>query len=148
LKIITILQWVLIFDESVNRRHGPRWWPQIGAAATRAWDEAPHRPSGLEGRPDRAKGQVQVERQLVERARKRVDGLLIELAEVRIDAMISGCEAAVLRPSSGRSPNAAGGGEGGSGRCHGNERGTHYEPGPLSITPLRRQPAIAQSPRS
>ena len=43
------------------------------------------------------KGQVQVERQLVERARKRVDGLLIELAEVRIDAMISGCEAAVLR---------------------------------------------------
>ena len=62
------------------------------------------------------KGQVQVERQLVERARKRVDGLLIELAEVRIDAMISGCEAAVLRPSSGRSPNAAGGGEGGSGQ--------------------------------
>ena len=53
------------------------------------------------------KGQVQVERQLVERARKRVDGLLIELADVRIDAMISGCEAAVLCPSSGRSPNAA-----------------------------------------
>jgi len=92
---------------ATRRRHGPRWWPQIGAAATRAWDEAPHRPSGLEGRPDRAEGQVQVERQLVERARKRVDGLLIELADVRIDAMISGCEAAVLCPSSGRSPNAA-----------------------------------------
>ena len=34
-KIITIFQWVLIFEQSVNRRRGPRWWPQIGAAATR-----------------------------------------------------------------------------------------------------------------
>ena len=48
-------------------------------------------------RADRAEGQVEVERQLVEQARKRVDGLLIELAEARIAAMISGCEAAVLR---------------------------------------------------
>ena len=48
-------------------------------------------------RADRAERQVEVERQLVEQARKRVDGLLIELAEARIAAMISGCEAAVLR---------------------------------------------------
>ena len=33
-KIIAIIQWVLIFEQSVNRRRGPRWWPQIGAAAT------------------------------------------------------------------------------------------------------------------
>jgi hypothetical protein len=33
-KIITIFQWVLIFEQSVNHRRGPRWWPQIGAAAT------------------------------------------------------------------------------------------------------------------
>jgi|SRR6516162_5675890 hypothetical protein len=31
-KIITIFQWVLIFEQSVNRRRGPRWWPRIGAA--------------------------------------------------------------------------------------------------------------------
>ena len=36
-KIITTFQWVLIFEQSVNRRRGPRWWPQIGAAATRLW---------------------------------------------------------------------------------------------------------------
>jgi hypothetical protein len=48
-------------------------------------------------RADRAEGQVEVERQLVEQARKRLDGLLIKLAEARIAAMISGCEAAVLR---------------------------------------------------
>ena len=48
-------------------------------------------------RADRAEGQVEVERQLVERARKSVDGLLIELAEARTAAMISGCEAAALR---------------------------------------------------
>ena len=48
-------------------------------------------------RADRAEGQVEVERQLVERARKSVDGLLIELAEARTAAMISGCEAVVLR---------------------------------------------------
>ena len=48
-------------------------------------------------RADRAEGQVEVERRLVEQARKRVDGLLFELAEARIAAMISGCEAAVLR---------------------------------------------------
>jgi hypothetical protein len=48
-------------------------------------------------RADRAEGRVEVERQLVEQARKRVDGLLIELAEARTAAMISGCEAAVLR---------------------------------------------------
>jgi hypothetical protein len=46
---------------------------------------------------DRAQRQVEVERQLVEQGRKRVDGLLIELAHARIAAMISGCEAAVLR---------------------------------------------------
>jgi hypothetical protein len=39
----------------------------------------------------------EVERQLVEQGRKRVDGLLIELADARTTAMISGCEAAVLR---------------------------------------------------
>src|SRR5215469_6829444 len=33
-KIITIFQWVLIFEQSVNHPRGPRWWPQIGAAAT------------------------------------------------------------------------------------------------------------------
>jgi hypothetical protein len=33
-KIITIFQWVLVFEQSVNHRRGPRWWPQIGAAAT------------------------------------------------------------------------------------------------------------------
>ena len=33
-KIIKIFQWVLIFEQSVNHRRGPRWWPQIGAAAT------------------------------------------------------------------------------------------------------------------
>jgi hypothetical protein len=27
-------QWVLIFEQSVNHRRGPRSWPQIGAAAT------------------------------------------------------------------------------------------------------------------
>ena len=43
-------------------------------------------------RADRAERQV-----VVEQARKRVDGLLIELAEARTAAMISGCEAAVLR---------------------------------------------------
>ena len=32
-KIIAIFQWVLIFEQSVNHRRGPRWWPQIGAAA-------------------------------------------------------------------------------------------------------------------
>jgi hypothetical protein len=48
-------------------------------------------------RADRAERQVDVERQLVEQARNRVDGLLIELAETRTAAMISGCEAAVLR---------------------------------------------------
>ena len=48
-------------------------------------------------RADRAEGQVEVERQLVKQVRKRVDGLLIELAEARTAAMISGCEAAVLR---------------------------------------------------
>jgi hypothetical protein len=32
--IITIFQWVLIFEQSVNHRRGPRWCPQIGAAAT------------------------------------------------------------------------------------------------------------------
>jgi len=34
-KIITIFQWILIFEQSVDRRRGPRWWPQIGAAETR-----------------------------------------------------------------------------------------------------------------
>ena len=48
-------------------------------------------------RADRAERQVEVERQLVEEGRKRVDGLLIELADARTGAMISGCEAAVLR---------------------------------------------------
>ena len=48
-------------------------------------------------RADRAEGQVEVERQLVEQGRKRVDELLIELADARTTAMISGCEAAVLR---------------------------------------------------
>ena len=48
-------------------------------------------------RADRAERQVEVERQLVEQGRKRVDGLLIELADARTTAMISGCEAAVLR---------------------------------------------------
>ena len=48
-------------------------------------------------RADRAEGQVEVERLLAEQARKRVDGLLIELAEARTAAMISGCEAAALR---------------------------------------------------
>ena len=48
-------------------------------------------------RADRAERQVEVERQLVEQARNRVDGLLIELAEARTAAMISGCEAADLR---------------------------------------------------
>src|SRR6516225_5895373 len=33
-KIITIFQWILIFEQSVNHRRGPRPWPQIGAAAT------------------------------------------------------------------------------------------------------------------
>ena len=47
-------------------------------------------------RADRAEGQVEVERLLAEQARKRVDGLLIELAEARTAAMISGCEAVVL----------------------------------------------------
>ena len=47
-------------------------------------------------RADRAEGQVEVERQLVEQGRKRVDELLIELADARTAAMISGCEAAVL----------------------------------------------------
>jgi len=28
----TIFQWVLIFEQSVNHRRGPRSWPQIGAA--------------------------------------------------------------------------------------------------------------------
>jgi len=32
--IITIFQRVLIFEQSVNHRRGPRSWPQIGAAAT------------------------------------------------------------------------------------------------------------------
>jgi hypothetical protein len=27
-------QWVLMFEQSVNHRRGPRSWPQIGAAAT------------------------------------------------------------------------------------------------------------------
>ena len=48
-------------------------------------------------RADRAEGQVEVERLLAEQARKRVDGLLIELAKARTAAMISGCEVAVLR---------------------------------------------------
>jgi hypothetical protein len=48
-------------------------------------------------RADRAERQVAVERQLVEECRKRVDELLIELADARTAAMISGCEAAVLR---------------------------------------------------
>lgn len=48
-------------------------------------------------RADRAERQVEVERQQVEEGRKRVDGLLIELADARTAAMISGCEAAVLR---------------------------------------------------
>jgi len=48
-------------------------------------------------RADRAERQVEVERPLVEESRKRVDGLLIELANARTAAMISGCEAAVLR---------------------------------------------------
>ena len=48
-------------------------------------------------RADRAERQVEVERQLVEEGRKRVDGLLIELADARIAAMISGSEAAALR---------------------------------------------------
>ena len=48
-------------------------------------------------RADRAEGQVEVERQLVEQGRKRVDELLIELADARTTAMISGCEAAVVR---------------------------------------------------
>jgi hypothetical protein len=48
-------------------------------------------------RADRAGRQVEVEHQLVEEGRKRVDGLLIELADARTAAMISGCEAAVLR---------------------------------------------------
>src|SRR6516162_6039653 len=34
-KIITIFQWVLIFEQSVNHRRGPRWWPQIGAGLRR-----------------------------------------------------------------------------------------------------------------
>ena len=48
-------------------------------------------------RANRAEAQVEVEGQLVEQVRKRVEGLLIELAEARAAAMISGCEAAVLR---------------------------------------------------
>ena len=32
--IILIFQRVLIFEQSVNHRRGPRSWPQIGAAAT------------------------------------------------------------------------------------------------------------------
>jgi hypothetical protein len=64
---------------------------------------------------DRAERQVEVERQQVEEGRKCVDGLLIELADARTAAMISGCEAAVLRAQlpDGRAatPN---GGEGGS----------------------------------
>jgi hypothetical protein len=48
-------------------------------------------------RADRAERQVEVERQQVEEGRKCVDGLLIELADARTAAMISGCEAAVLR---------------------------------------------------
>ena len=41
-------------------------------------------------RADRAEGQVEVERQLVEQGRKRPDELLIELADARTTAMISG----------------------------------------------------------
>jgi hypothetical protein len=48
-------------------------------------------------RADRAERQVEVERQLIEEGRKRVDGLLIELADARTAAMISGSEAAALR---------------------------------------------------
>ena len=48
-------------------------------------------------RADRAEGQVEVVRQLVVRARKSVDGLVIELAVARTAAMVSGCEAVVLR---------------------------------------------------
>src|SRR6516162_8030721 len=33
-KIITFFQWVLVFAQSVNHARRPRWWPQIGAAAT------------------------------------------------------------------------------------------------------------------
>ena len=45
-------------------------------------------------RADRAEQQIEVERQ---EGRKRIDELLIELADARTAAMISGCEAAVLR---------------------------------------------------
>ena len=48
-------------------------------------------------RADRAERQAEAERQPVEEGRKRVDGLLIELADTRTAAMISGCEAAALR---------------------------------------------------
>jgi hypothetical protein len=62
-------------------------------------------------RGNRAKRQVEVERQLVDEGRKRndelqatlveergrIDGLYAELADARAAAMITGCEAAVLR---------------------------------------------------
>src|SRR6201981_1996884 len=43
IKIITIFQRVLIFEQSVNHRRGPRSWPQIGAAAT--WQGSPFPPT-------------------------------------------------------------------------------------------------------
>jgi hypothetical protein len=62
-------------------------------------------------RADRAERQAEVERQLVEEDRKRIDelqasladerrridGLYTDLADARTAALISGCEAAVLR---------------------------------------------------
>ena len=43
-KIITIFQWVLIFEQSVNYRHGPRWWPQIGAAGVAVAERRGNKP--------------------------------------------------------------------------------------------------------
>ena len=33
-RLFAFPQWVLIFEQSVNHKRGPRSWPQIGAAAT------------------------------------------------------------------------------------------------------------------
>jgi len=33
-RLLQFFQWVLIFEQSINHGRGPRWWPQIGAAAT------------------------------------------------------------------------------------------------------------------
>src|SRR6516164_4893797 len=36
-RLLPFFQWVLIFEQSVNRRRGPRWWPQMARLRRGLW---------------------------------------------------------------------------------------------------------------